>query len=450
MRKQLTKAMIDKLGAPAKGRIEIFDATVPAMALRVTSNGAKTFVVRCRVKGQPDPIRITIGDALGMKLEAARDEASDVLRMCRAGDDPREAKKLKLAETAEREGNTVGAVAEEFLKRHVARLRSAKIAEGVIRRELLGQVQEGEGEEKKWVDDRRNTRWRERPITEIKRRDVVKLLEEIIDRGNPYLARYVLALTKKMFRWAISRDTYGLEANPCADVSAKDCGAPAIARKVTLANDHLRLVWKAAGKLGEPWCSYFRSLLLGGQRRNEFARLQWPELDTAEKVIVIPPERMKAKRPHEVPLSPAMVEIFNERRAKRGNEGDYVFSTTNGRRPISGFAKAKKALDEAVAELRNEELEQARKDGQEVRKTELPKWRLHDLRRTMRTGMGAIPTIPHDIRELVIAHVPAALVQTYDLHSYREEKRDALTKWSEKLSGIVSPSSADAAASKVA
>ena len=96
MRKQLTEAAIEKLRAPLSGRLELFDSIVPGLAVRVTPNGAKSFVVRGRIKG---PIRLTIGDALGMKLSDAREEASSVLKTCRAGKDPREegvSKKLPL------------------------------------------------------------------------------------------------------------------------------------------------------------------------------------------------------------------------------------------------------------------------------------------------------------------------------------------------------------------
>src|SRR5437879_5332696 len=87
MRKQLTEAMIARLTPPPTGRLEIHDAVVPALALRVTPNGAKTYVVRGRVRGNANPLRLTIGDARGMKLSEARQAASDALRTMRGGTD---------------------------------------------------------------------------------------------------------------------------------------------------------------------------------------------------------------------------------------------------------------------------------------------------------------------------------------------------------------------------
>lgn len=431
MRKQLTDQMIGKLRPPATGRLEIFDSIVPGMAVRLTPNGGKSFVVRCRVKGQPNAIRVTIGDARGVKLTDARREASEILKTCRAGDDPRAIREARAAEAKRHRTNTFGAVAEEFLKRHVAKLRSARFAEGVIRRELLGQVWDDE----KWTDDRRKPRWRERPIAGIARRDVVALLEEIVDSGRPYSARLVLAYARKLFRWAIERDVYGLDANPCYEISAARHGAPTVPRQVTIGPDHLRLVWKAAGELGEPFGPYIKMLLLSGQRRNEIARLRWSEVDRGEKVIVLPAERMKAKRPHEVALSAPMIELLEG--MTRG-KGEYVFSSTDGERPIGGFAKLKTKLDKKVAELHAREMKEARANRRDVGRPKDPAdWRLHDLRRTMRTGLGAIPEIAPDVRELVIAHVPPALVRNYDLYSYRTEKRHALELWAQRLLRIV-------------
>jgi integrase len=448
-RTKLTDASCEKLSAKGGKRTVYFDALTTGLALRVSVDGVRTFCVVYRVAGDGALRKrwLTLGRYLGvagdgepLTLAKARVDARAALADAKAGKDPAAEREHQLMERAERRSNTVGAVAEDFLKRHVAALRSAGIAEGVIRRELLGQVLDA----KKWTDDRRNPRWRDRPITEITRRDVVKLLEEIVDRGHPYLARLVLAYARKMFRWAIGRDVYGLQASPCADVSAKDHGAPTVPRQVTIANDHLRLIWRAADGLSKPFGPFFKMLILSGQRRNEIARLKWSEIDAGEKVINLPAERMKAKRPHEVPLSEAMVKLLDG--ITRG-KGEYVFSTTDGKAPVSGFGKLKARLDKKVAELHAEELKKA---GQGAPK-KLPDWRPHDLRRTMRTGLGAIREIAPDVRELVIAHVSSALVRTYDLHSYRTEKRQALELWSQRLARIVDPPApdADAADAKV-
>jgi integrase len=411
-----------KLRPPPTGRLEIFDSIVPAMALRVTSKGAKSFVVRCRVKGWSRPIRVTIGDALSMKLSDARQEASDVLKVCRTGNDPRVARKAKAEETTSSQRNTFSVVAERFISDHVAKLRSKSHTEAEIRRYLIAP-------------------WAHRPIASITLDDVAERISQIIDSGTPHMARLVLAHAKRLFRWAAApgrpRETR-LQVNPCAGLSAKkDFDIAINPRRVTLGNDHLRLIWKAAESLNDPFGPFFKMLLLSGQRRREVAEMSWTELDLDRDLVwLIPAERMKAKRAHEVPLTVAMVELLTKLRESRG-KGEFVFSTTSGERPISGFSKIKSTLDQKVAELRVREREQAQKRGMALPPVEVPGWRIHDARRTMRTGLGAIPTVPQNVRELVIAHVPPELVQTYDLHAYRQEKRDALELWSQRLITIV-------------
>jgi len=412
MRKQLTAAMIEKLAPPTVGRLEIFDAIVPALTLRVTKNGARSFVVRGRISGQPDPIRITLGDARGMKLSDARQAASEILRAMRAGIDPREAQKARAAVIEEERNNTFAAVAEAFIAEHVVKLRSRKQCASEIRRYLIAA-------------------WNCQPISKIAVADVAEVTRKIADAGKPAQARRVLAHAKRLFRWAAAPGRSRLAINPTLALSAKkDLDIYILPRQVALSHEHLRLIWNAAETLSAPFGPFFHMLLLSGQRRSEVAEMTWGELDLeGERVWNIPAMRMKAKRSHEVPLTPKMIGLLTELQEYRGR-GEFVFSTSLGERPISGFSKVKRRLDNVIVEMRRG-----------VEKSPLPAWTIHDIRRAARTGLGAIPSIPHDIRELVIAHVPPTLVQTYDLHAYRDEKREALRLWGERLAGIVQPSS---------
>jgi len=66
----------------------------------------------------------------------------------------------------------------------------------------------------------------------------------------------------------------------------------------------------------------------------------------------------------------------------------------------------------------------------------LEPWTVHDLRRTVRTGLGDLGVQPH-IAEAVINHLPPKLIRTYDRNTYTAEKRDALDKWATQLKTIV-------------
>src|SRR5262245_12565825 len=61
---------------------------------------------------------------------------------------------------------------------------------------------------------------------------------------------------------------------------------------------------------------------------------------------------------------------------------------------------------------------------------------LHDLRRTVRTGLGKLGVQPH-IAEAVLNHLPPKLIRTYDRNTYAAEKRDALDKWATHLKTVI-------------
>jgi integrase len=401
MRKQLTEAMVTKLAPPVSGRLEIHDALLPWLALRVTPNGAKSYVVRGRVRGQPQPIRVTVGDARLLTLADARQTARDTLLAMRRGEDPREEKKAKAASVARQQRTTFAAVAQAFIRDHVAGLRTSGRVAADIERYLVAP-------------------WDNRPIASITADDISEVIQAIVEAGKPAQAHRVLATAKRLFRWACAparpRDER-LTVNPTVNLSAKDFGLKPQSRQMALSNDHLRAIWTCAGALSEPWASYFRMLLLSGQRRSEVAGMCWSELDIErDQVWNIPAIRMKAKRPHEIPLSPPMLDLIREQE----RDGAHIF----GRRlSVGAIGRAKARLDKLMAEIQ----------------PGLAPWQIHDIRRAVRTGLGAIPSIPHDIRELTIGHTPPALVATYDLHGYRDEKRQALTLWAERLARIIEP-----------
>jgi hypothetical protein len=80
-------------------------------------------------------------------------------------------------------------------------------------------------------------------------------------------------------------------------------------------------------------------------------------------------------------------------------------------------------------------LEELRKENPEA---ELPPFVLHDLRRTMRTNLSALP-VPDLVRELVIAHAKPGLHKVYDQYAYLAERRHALELWAQRLRSIVEP-----------
>jgi integrase len=124
---------------------------------------------------------------------------------------------------------------------------------------------------------------------------------------------------------------------------------------------------------------------------------------------------MKGARLHEIPLCADAMMLLQA--LPRFDGGDYVFSANGGRSAFNGFSKAKRRIDELCG---------------------VAGWRFHDLRRTMRAHLSALP-VQDMVRELVIAHARPGLHAVYDQHSYQDEKRECLTLWEARLRGIVTP-----------
>jgi integrase len=246
------------------------------------------------------------------------------------------------------------------------------------------------------------------------------MVEEINDRGTPHAAHQALIYARRLFNWAIARDTYGLMISPCDRVSARDLIGPLSPRQRTLSDAELRFIWRATDAADYPLSPFIRMLLQTGQRRSEVAEATWDEFDLEKKLWTIPASRMKNGIAHAVPLAASVLDILS---SLPRFKGPYLFSTTFGERPISGFAKLKRRLDQRIAELTPEAV---------------VRWRLHDLRRTMRTHLSALEIAPI-VAELVIGHRQRGIQRVYDLHSYEKEKLHALELWTNTLLAIVEP-----------
>ena len=155
-------------------------------------------------------------------------------------------------------------------------------------------------------------------------------------------------------------------------------------------------------------------LLLTAQRRDEVATMRWADVEPESKLWTIPREQTKADRAHEVPLSPLALEILE---ALPRFSGPYIFTTMGGERPVSGFSKGKKGLEELSG---------------------LTDWRLHDLRRTGATNMARLG-VPGSTIGRVLNHAQRGVTAIYDRHSYLPEKHHALDIWSSKLASIIRP-----------
>jgi integrase len=410
--------MLNALKPASKGtRVDHMDAIVPGFGVRVTDRAgdkgraaSRTFILLARFPGatiDPKtgaafPTRRALGEVGELTLDQAREKARAWLALIKQGIDPKQAEAERRAAEQRRRANTFGAVAEDFFAEHLKGQRRAKVSEREIRKDLVA-------------------RWADRPITSIGKGDVLAVVQAIKARGAQRQAHTLFAHARVIFGWAIDKDVYGLEHNPCDRISAKTAIGRKNSRKRTLVDDELRLVWRAAKQLGYPYGPLYHLLLLTGQRRAEVGEARWREFDLTARLWTIPPERFKSDTPHLVPVSDDALAILQE--LPRFERGDYLFSTTFGAKPVGGFSKAKERLDTLVGR-------------------ELEPWVNQDLRRTVRSRLPALGVADH-VAELVIGHTRKGIQATYDHYKYLDERRAALTGWAGRLRLIVDPPAAN-------
>lgn len=403
MQVKIVKTKVDRL---QPGEI-LYDTEIKGFVARSLPSGKITYGYRYRnAAGQSKWL------GLGLHGSITADEARTLAKK-RAGEvadlrDPvteqeqarSEAKKEKLSGT-----NTVNAILDAFVKRHASNLRSADQIEHAFDayvRPALGA----------------------KSIYEVKRSEIVTMLDHVEDEAGPVMADRVLAHVRKAFNWQAARDDEF--KSPIVRGMARTKPKER-ARKRTLTDEEIRDVWKALERADVPACypRYVKSLLVLATRRNESSEMNSAEIDG--DLWTIPGERYKTKLDHVVPLTDQAKALIGAKPEGFKGNSWFVFSTTEGKRPFSGFSKAKKELDVAVAKIRKAE-----------KRETMPRWTLHDLRRTARSLMSRAK-VPADHAERVLGHVIGGVRETYDRHEYLDEKRDALEKLARLIELILKP-----------
>ena len=384
---KLTAIAIERLKGPESGRVEYFDLTLPGFALRITDKGSRSWVVFYRNGGRLR--RMTIGSYPALGLADARMAAREAMQAAARGNDPameRAAKRTASPDLFE------GGV-QLFIDKYASRNRSAKETERIFKVYVL-------------------PKWRARTLENITRRDVVEIVETVLEERGPYMANRVLAAIRKFFNWAMERDM--VPASPAAMVSAPGRETK---RDRVLSNDEMKYLWEGFDQLGWPFRPIFKMLLVTAQRRSEVATMQWQNINLEAAVWTIPREMTKADRTHEVPLSPLAVQILEE--APRF--GSYVFTSgRSGDKPVSGYSAPKIRVDKL---------------------TGVTGWRLHDLRRTAASVMARLNVPPHVLGKILnhASDSTQGVTAIYNRYAYTDEKRHALEAWDNHLTNLIEP-----------
>ena len=383
--------------APAGKRIVCWDAAKPSFGVRVTDRGVISFFVMRRRPGKPQPVRVLIGRYPDIGLAQARTLASAAIGDLVSGIHPRD-------RAARARASSFAALTEAFLSRPAAaRQRTATAIRRTVAQHLL-------------------PRWGSRDAARITRADAITMVEELDRTAGPYAAAKALALASAIFRHAMMREQ--IASNPCTLIRIADLVSDMAPRQRVLSDAEIRLLWQATENL-YPAGSFARLLLLTAVRRSEAAHMTWGEVNLDDALWIVPAQRTKSGVPHEVTLSSQAMDLL--RSLPRFSGGDFVFSTTGGRRGIRCFSHYKDLIGAHAAGLAN--------------------WRFHDLRRTARTNLSSLGVSPF-IAELILGHQQKGVHKVYDVHRYQAEKREALERWANRLRDIVTPPPANVVALK--
>ncbi len=402
--KFMTEPGIAKMAKAPKGkRLERFDSGADGLALRITDRGTKTWNICYHfptAEGVLKHHRVTLGQWPAVGLAQAREEARMIKAEVGSGIDPR-ARRAGAHAAAKTEAQaearkTFRAIAENYIALECPGLQRAAETEAIIRRELLPP-------------------WSARHTASLRRSDLTELTDRLIVTGTPMAAHRVYQTATRIFNWALNRGD--IEASPFAAMKPP---VKKVARDRALKDHEIKALWPVLAEMGYPFGQLQQLLLLLGQRRSEVAEMRWPEINPDKREWTIPASRSKSRREHIVPLADAAVDILES--LPRFTEGDYVFTTTAGRRPVAGFSKIKLRIDQMLVD----------------RDTTIENWWIHDLRRTCRTGMARLG-VPEIVSERVLNHQAQGLTKVYNLHEYLDEKRDALSRWAQEVQNITEP-----------
>lgn len=380
MRKALTDKTIQAL-KPRKGVYDVHDMHCPGLTVRVFESGLRSFALRYRYGTKQR--RYGLGRYPVVSLAKAREKAIEALRQVEEGVDPSRRRRQPDMQ--------VEAICAAFIRQYAKpRNRNWRETERILNREFVS------------VHGQRD-------IRQIKRHDVLEIMDAALERGASYQANRILATIRKLFNWCLERGI--IDATPIAGLKAP---TRELSRDRVLDDGEIRRVLKASRLDAYPFRQFVPLLLATAQRRGELANMRWSELDLEARTWVIPAERAKNGKPHVVHLSDFAVSLLDE--VPQFVHCDYVFTTTR-RSPVSGFSKALRWLH---------------------KHSETADWHMHDLRRTAASGMARAGVAPYVI-EKVLNHVSGTIsgvAAVYNRYGYDAERCAAMDKWGETLSAL--------------
>ncbi|MGA3310775.1 MAG: tyrosine-type recombinase/integrase [Xanthobacteraceae bacterium] len=424
---KLTERKIEKLAAEhgRKDRL-VFDDEQRGLAVRVTASGGRTYLCQYTLHGHK--WRVPLGSCSAVALFKARQAAAAVMGDVAKGRNPAaDRKEAAAVERARRTRNrlTLRVLIEDWNHLRLAGKRPSYAAEAV--RALHYAFSDH-------LDD---------AAEDLDRAAVVRALDGLTrrrrrkDRGaekpkGAAMTGRTAAYGRAAFAWALKRGA--VRVNPFADLAIDKSIAK---RERVLTDAEIAEIWRGTGDAASPYGTIIRLLILTGQRRGEVAGVRWDEISDDLATWTLPGERTKNGAAHTVPLSAAAQDVLravlpedaNERRAS----GGLVLPGAAGT-PFAGWSKAKRTLDKVIMNARA-------KSAAAVGTSPAPlvPWSVHDLRRTVATGLQRLG-VRLEVTEALLNHISGSrggIAGVYQRHDWAAEKRAALDAWAAHLVPIV-------------
>lgn len=396
------------------GRAEIGDTQVQGLIARYNKNGTASFYSLFRVRGaggisptgkslRGKQQRMFLGTNEEIAVDEARAKSLEIRSKAGRGIDPRdELRTMCLL----RNSNKVEAVVPDFIRLYAKpNTKAWRNAERSLNNYFVKKLGN-------------------KPITDITKGDVHSLLDEIVNKEKIGAAREVRKHMGTFFSWAVSREI--CRNNPLTGLKRIDLAQNNNAGR-SLTDEEVKAFYLATFKLGYPFGDMYRLLLFTGQRRNEWAEARIEEINISDRCLEVPRERYKSKRDHIIYFSDEVKEMV-EKLPKWAYSNYYLFTTTAGRVPVSGFGQAKKRLDALMEE------ELCKMHG--IKNYKLEPYRIHDLRVTCETRLANLG-FNQDVRDRVLGHASRGLQKIYNKYDYANEKREAMNAYAKHLKEII-------------
>jgi integrase len=388
---KLTQKAVDALQLGGKADLIVFDDELKGFGVRLRVGAGAKRVVRSWVvqwKRGRATRRRRLGSAEVLSAAQARKAARKVLAKVDLGEDVQASRR----ERQRKDAHTLIAVAAEYVAAKKPDWAPHTFLETerylVTRARYFGPLHR-------------------QPIDTITKADVAGRIVVIKRESGNAAAKRARAALSACFAWAMRQGV--ADANPCIDTD----NPKITARDRELSPNELRSIWRACQD--DDHGRIVRLLILLGARRQEIGGLAWSELDLEVPSWTLPKERSKNKRKHTLPLMPLALGIIQS--VPRMVSRDLVFGSRN-KLGFSSWAQGKAALDQ---------------------RSGVTGWVIHDIRRSVATGMADIGVAPHII-EQILNHVSghkSGVAGIYNRSSYKREVPAALALWEDHIRALI-------------